>query len=321
MPVFLADAFTVPPKASETHLGADYVELLCLHDVGGMVSKSDVLDSIHRGDDIFRPEEEAGQEDSGITYPDRLVTRVDDWFRHVEYRESAFGRFYPFRLAEGCCTLCRRGRITLNHKMYLFLLLSANLRCFDRQRQSDLAAAFELASLEALRQYLPKESTVRQFGKNALRSPRHYPGPIWQKVQKLAGDIRENLACAEVDFSPRSTGDEGMDLVAWLPLGESDVAPGVLTVFAQCACTDEWVEKQLGSSAMSWRSFISFTVEPANIVFIPFCFRNPRGEWFKRTDIKNSILVDRVRLVQLLREKSRTLSSFAFGVVDEVLAT
>jgi hypothetical protein len=212
-------------------------------------------------------------------------------------------------------------RVTLNHKMYLFLLLSANLRCFDKQRQGHLAAAFEVASLEALRQYLPKESTVRQFGKNALRSPRHYPGPIWQKVQKLAGDIRENLACAEANFSPRSTGDEGLDLVAWLPIGKSDVAPGVLTVFAQATCSDEWVGKQLDSSAVSWHPFISFTVAPTNIVFIPFCYRDSRGEWFNRTDIKNSILVDRVRLVQLLREKSRTLSSFAYGIVDEVLAT
>jgi hypothetical protein len=321
MPVFLADAFTIPPKASETHLGADYVELLCLHDVDGMVSKSDVLVSIHKGDDLVESEEEAGHGGGDFTYPDRLVGRVDDWFRHVQYRAAAFGEVYPFHLTEDCGTLCRTRRVTLNHKMYLFLLLSANLRCFDKQRQGHLAAAFEVASLEALRQYLPRESTVRQFGKNALRQPRHYTGSIWRKVERLASDIRERLACEEADFKPQSTGDEGLDLVAWLPIGKSDVAPGVLTVFAQCACTAKWVTKQHSSSATSWQPYISFTVKPANIVFIPFCFRDPTGEWFNRTDIKDSILVDRVRLVQLLRGKSRSLSSFAYRVVDEVLAT
>ena len=109
-------------------------------------------------------------------------------------------------------------------------------------------------------------------------------------------------------------------MVAWLPIGKSDAAPGVLTVFAQCTCTDEWVTKQHSSNATSWRRYISFTVDPTNIVFIPFCYRDSRGEWFNRTDIKNSVLLDRVRLVQLLRAKARTLSSFAYEVVDEVLA-
>jgi hypothetical protein len=57
MPALLHGALTVPPKPSQTHLCVDYAELLCLLDVDGTLSKSDLLDRIAEGRDISPSEE------------------------------------------------------------------------------------------------------------------------------------------------------------------------------------------------------------------------------------------------------------------------
>jgi hypothetical protein len=184
-----------------------------------------------------------------------------------------------------------------------------------------LTGAFEKASLVAMRNYMPSVAKTYLFGKNPLVSRTRYSGKIWDKVCRLADDIGDTLACSEADFESRkfSTGDEGLDLVGWVPMGPRDRARGSWIAFAQCACTLEWVEKQHSSSAQSWRSFITFTIDPTNFVFIPFCYRDAHGNWHDWLDIKQSLVVDRVRLVHLLTESIQSVSRFICPIVDTAL--
>ena len=169
-------------------------------------------------------------------------------------------------------------------------------------------------SKEALKGMLPASARVHLF------HPRHheYSGNFWARLNVLAEDIRETVIAKEHEFSKYSTGEKGLDVVAWVPLG--DELPSLLILFGQCACTLKWVSKQHDSSFDSWNGKLTFTAPLNNIAFIPFCFRRPNGDWYNKSDIGRSILIDRLRLVNLLRERYSIIQSLPlYSVVDRVI--
>ena len=124
------------------------------------------------------------------------------------------------------------------------------------------------------------------------------------------------------DYNPTDTGDGGVDVVRWLPLGDSQ--PSNMIVLGQCACTPDWVRKQSSSSYDAWHSRINFIARPSNMCFIPFFFRNAGGAWYKAKDIHSSVLVDRLRLMTLLPPRIESSidifeSHPAHNIVEEVL--
>lgn len=307
------------PRPSDPYLWADYIELLCLFNQDLTMSRGDIESRLRH-----IAGEKSGLADElhpGIAdrLNDKISKRLDDWFRHLEYRVHAFSTSYPFYIEGKELKCIEKKLLSLEQKLYLFLLLASNLRYVDDKTENKVSSVFEIVSLLALKSYMPSQSKVYLFGSNAIKNERwRYRGKLWNKLNALADDIGEMIVPKEDPFDPQNTGDGGLDLVGWALPG--DTQPSFLLVFAQCACrNDEWVEKQHSSSASSWRPYINFTVPPINIAFIPFCFRQANGNWHHKYDIKESILMDRLRLIHLTRRKARSLRKLAFGIVDTVL--
>ena len=314
----------LPDVQFDAHAWVDYIELMCLLNPDQEVSKNDVSERIKKGKDLGEgtvddvAEEEADTDMSVPEMSDKELLRVEDLFSHLRYREDAFGRGYPFRLSNDGDTLFVRKPMTLRQKLYISLLLSANIAYLTRGA-SKLTSSFEIISSVALKELLPESAQVHVFGSNSARRYSRYQGNVYAKIKKLAEDLNEVLLLEEGDLPPASSGDEGLDLVGWVPW--SDSAPGMLLVFGQCACTKEdWVSKQHSSSAQAWSGKIRFTARPSNIAFIPVCFRKPDGAWHKRGDIHESIVVDRLRLLHLLRDKIEVFKKQpSFEIVEEAI--
>jgi len=326
MPPLLIETLESPPRPAEPYLLADYIELRCLVNADRTISKADVWDIIQERRDLGEDTDEFNGNNSDLqdemaSLPalrkDKMALNVDDWFKHLQYRRGAFKEFYPFFLSENGNALSCYKRMTLKHKLYVFLLLSSNLGYINKWHRNALTSSFEMASSAALQSYLPKEAKVYVFGKNSSNTGR-YSGKLWYKIQKLAQDLKESVICRENEFDPVDTGDNGLDVVGWVPLGDS--ARGFLTVFGQCACTLEWVSKQHSSSEPSWADVITLKAQLNNLIFIPYCFRDATGAWHRERDIKKSILIDRLRMVYLLRKKNTLLRDIPYSLVDQALA-
>lgn len=314
------------PMSAADHIWADYIELLCLLNVDGIVSKADILDRVRERRDLGGEVEDLSEdilEDtrdsadiSSAEVDDKWSLRVDDWFKHLEYRDAVFGAFYPFVLSSDETSLSRQPEINPKHKLYIFLLLvSAQHRI--KGDKNPLTFSFEIISSLALRSCLPESADIHVFSRNPL-GPRRYGGNIWEKLTKLNEDLRGKLLANEEDFSLQNNADEGLDIVAWVSTG--DTVSGSLLIFAQCACTPKWVDKQHSSSATKWRELIHMKSPPMNMVFIPFCFRQANGAWWKEHEIQKSVLVDRLRLIYWLKETHMSLNGLPwYGFVDEVL--
>src|SRR6267142_1114941 len=301
----------------DAHIWVDYIELLCLFGLDKEISKADFLRHYKKRQDIGEapPSEPAetelavesveGEEFDDLApaeQRDRMELKVDDWFRHLSYRSGAFDDFYPFLLSDDQDVLTVKTSLTLRHQLYVFFLLSSNLAYFG-QHQSKLTRNFEVLSAEVAKTFLPNSAEVHVFG--AGHNGR-YTGSLWRKIERLANDLKEMPLVKATDFSPHDSGDKGLDIVAWVPIEDS--MPNFPLMFGQCACTlDDWVQKQSSSAADAWRNTIQLSNAPGNIAFIPFCLRRPDGSWHRRQDIHQTILVDRLRFISLLRGKYSSL--------------
>jgi len=292
-----------PPKTKDVHMWADFVELLCLVNPDRACSRADVLDRYAEALDVDEElaDIDAEEELTPLRPPqrnDKRALQANDWFTHLEYRQTVFRDFYPFYLSEQRDSVYRHTELTSKQKVYILFLLASNLTYFNQSDINILTSSFELVSMEALKSYLPLNAYVKLFGTGPLHHEAKYTGLLINKIRKLAADLGEQVLCNETHFRPGDTGDGGLDIVGWIPLGDS--SGGFILIFAQCACTDNWETKQFSSSEMKWKKYITFSAPPCNMCFIPICFRSAGGTWHNSTKISDTILIDRVRLVHLL---------------------
>ena len=129
-------------------------------------------------------------------------------------------------------------------------------------------------------------------------------------------DILKNIT--EEEIGKHNTGDNGLDLVGWYSF--KDNAPGTMMTFAQCACGDDWEDKQIESHSFRWRNYIHFYNQPSNIIFFPRQYRKPDGSWLKTTTINDTVLIDRKRLLELFEktQNSHFMPQYE-SIIDQVL--
>jgi hypothetical protein len=263
--------------------------------------------------------EEEGSREAEVD--DAVESKVQDWFLHLDWRSSAFADFYPFVVSRDGWEIERKSEISAKQKFYIFLLLASNLKYFTSPAiRNKLTTHFEVASTQALNRYLAPSGSAFMFGKNQLNTGR-YSGTLWDRIQRLAHDVGDQPRLTQAAYPSNKQGERGMDVVGWVP--HRDRLPGCIIITGQCACSyEEWSDKQLTSHRTRWKNHILFTVEPINSAFIPHCFRSASGSWYDPTQINDSILFDRLRLVNLIGDEYDDLSNILpRDVVDRVLQT
>lgn len=295
-----------PTPLSAAYLQADYIELLCLatpervvgvHDVLYRFKQDAELDSASKFERLSRVDAE--------TY-DRQLSSINEWFTYIASRREIFDDLYPYDIDSRSRHVSLKLQLSEIQRLYLYLLMASSLRCFNSSDINSIGKTFEVISEMALRQYIGDNSCVHIFG---TPSSSRYTGNKYSKIQKLAQDLRDELIIEEDAFPKTDTGDEGLDIVAWIP--PVDRTSSMIIVFGQCACTEDWEEKQSSSAFDKWSQLIRFTARPVNAIFIPFCFRDISGGWYRRHRIHNALLMDRLRILRLLESSTSRLTGVA----------
>jgi hypothetical protein len=263
----------------DAHFWVDWIELFCISNIDGLTDQAAVAKRVR----LFKKDlgqaasSEEDKDDSAAEISDKWSARVEQWFGHLEMRATRLGAAYPFELAPDRSRLSLRDKLTDLQRFYLVLLMASALRYFP-DRESDITASFELISLAAMRRLLPQGAEVHVFGANKLKDGK-FTKDLWSNLEILAGEMLESLRVKKEDFAANNRGDNGADLIGWLKL-EPDV-PGLLALFAQCACTKEWETKQMTSAPNRWSSSMTFQTNPQNSVFIPHCLRKQSSLWHR----------------------------------------
>lgn len=303
------------PRSRQKHTWADYLELLCLTDPDGITSKADLVDRIRERVDLGESEDsdEVDEDDRDSVNFKGLGTRqrndqqrelVDNLFRHAQFRAGSFQEGYPFELTPSGTKLTRRPVMTRRRRFYIYMLLASSLRYVSQDSRHLLTSSFERVSRRALARYLPPSARVYNFG--TAHTSSRYRGRLWEKIGRLADDLTEKVIADEDEFDPTDTGDNGLDVVAWIPAG--DRLGRRLVVFGQCACTEQWRAKQATATQDHWASVMSIRSPLAPVIFVPFCFRSPAGDWYRQRWIsRGNIMIDRLRFFHLMKDDAQAL--------------
>jgi hypothetical protein len=304
-------------KKKDSHHWADFIELLCLLNKDNSVSQTDFLDRTSPQRDIEDSEDFGGGR-KNYELNETKSRDAEDYFRVIDYRVSAFKNHYPFELSIDKRIISLKSNLTNSNKLYLSLLFSSLLGPFKNYK-SKLTSSFELISQHALKKILPANANSILFGSSNIESENDDANSLfWNKLIKLAGHIKENVKIKKEDLSKYNKGDGGLDIYAWIDLGDNNKHFPIF--FCQCACTPEWVKKQNSSKYDRWDNFISLSTYPLNIIFIPYSFRNASGDWHEFHQIEKSIIIDRERLIYCFDENEDKFMEFESSkVIEEVL--
>lgn len=295
-----------PRQKHSTYLMADYAELICLAHPDGELSVYDVVAQVYQSAE-FEPLRELEIAEGSVIedeayadiFKDSQLRAGFDWFEQLAYRQTAFKNHYPFCIRDNRI-LCKCD-LSEKQMLYVFLLLCANLRIIRERCRHLLTTDFERISAKALEAYLPGFA-VHLFGKSGA-ARKDYPNKLADAIDRLAENLKERNISDRKEIGEKNTGDGGLDVVAWRHPCPDDNAPGSLICFAQCTCSaDDWEDKQIESHYFNWRHRIDFTHFPVNLMFIPLCFRDSAGGWFSKDKIRDSIVMDRLRICYLLRD-------------------
>lgn len=317
MAAMLPDLAKVPRHAY-SFLWADYVELLCLCGRNGLVSKGNIDASTQEAGDVQADSigEPTGEEQSE-EIDDRVSRRWSDIHARLTTRSMQYVD-WPFVLEKNLL----RSRFDQNnkrHRLYLALLVASSLRLCGNGRSDEVTSAFEEISYHWLRYSLNDMWEVRPFGAHQTL-PNAYTGTLLKKLKALAVDIQARMQKPDDGYDPRNTGDGGIDLVAWLKMG--DHRGNMPVIFGQCACSPtDWEDKQLDVTPAATEAHLSLDHPGAAYCFVPHDLSANDKIWDRSEHVKRTVLVDRRRLFTVFENCNAFNDLPTWKFVDDAAAT
>lgn len=275
-----------PPKSNEGMQWVDFAELRAVVHPDKCFSKGDL------GGIAQRAKDSGG----GFDLDERWKLIVD----LAEIRARAYESTYPFRVSNDRDTLELNFVESEAQTAYLGLLIASTLRNVMPAQRHAIARDFENTSLVIFEKLMPIGAEIRATWAGAGNGA-PYKGNLFQKLTKIAEDLRCTPQFKAEDFNSGDSGDGGVDLVSWHPMADNQ--EGIPISFAQCGCSkDDWEFKQVEAHPAKHRHRLPTMHAWANYYFLPHDFRRPDGDWARKSDLAEVILVDRLRILRLAKQ-------------------
>lgn len=275
---------------------------------GGLESQGDAEAQSDDPDDLLAGDDQDEVED------DLEVAKQDDVVGHLLSRHDVLRDAYPFEIdleAQGIGLLAS---LDDRHRLYLALLLASCL-AYVPGRKDALTKGFEQLGKDILEAYLGGGAKVEIFGTSTVAGDMFH-GALSTAVEILGEKLRMTVKGSADEIG--TSGDHGLDLVAWWPLEDADPASTCAVLWAQSGCGKDWPEKQMSATPDMWVNVLDVDVEVLTALLIPYWFRKPSGDWYNRVKIGKNIVFDRRRILWVLRHASLPLASLPADILDGV---
>lgn len=312
------------PSDSDTHTWADYLEMLAVVSMDGTCTVGMAVDRIRDvaseadlDDDVVSGDPNEVERSENKRKIARAAKKFADAWQMLLWRKAAYEDAYPFELDDSSKTIRLVDVPGTGQYFYLFLLAAANLRFVAAGAQA-LQNGFEAIACEVMKEILPRRAEVHIFGKATADD--RFSGSAFEKVSKLAREIRAQLIATEEDYRTGDIGDSGIDIVAWDVLADEEC--NIPVYLGQCACSrSDWPKKQHEASPGRLASSLRANPDWQTLMFVPICFRRVGGRWAVKTEIGAVIMLDRLRLLKNKTDYTAApIEADVRRVVDAVMA-
>ncbi len=177
-------------------------------------------------------------------------------FEEIERRSIVMGEAYPFKV--------RDNQISYQESksyFYEFCLAICSADNITTDNNRNFPRVFERMSAALTKQYLGHDSDFIHVGSPRDESVGTKFVDAMKKVSQLTNEFNWN-SIEDFGDEPQTTGDEGVDFIAWKNL--PDKRKGKLFIMGQCACGNDWNTK-----------FNDLSLPKLNKWFHPLCYVEP----------------------------------------------
>ena len=286
-------ALDSPPTESDSLYWADFVEFRAILHPDKCYSRGELASLLGRSKTLGPRESE-----SGLKVSPEIEPQWQNIVGFCEVRIEEFGEAYPFKISDDRDTLeLHYTPSSAKQAAYLQLLLASLMRHIPKQEREDVARFFEEVSLLVMSSLMPQGTEVHPSWASPKKAAR-YSGHLFDKMTQIASDIRCTANFKKEDFKSNNSGDGGIDIVSWhTMLDEREAIP---IAFAQCSCSrKDWKFKLLEAHPAKHHRKLPAAHPWATYYFTPFDMRRPDGDWERKSETAEAIIVDRLRLLRL----------------------
>ena len=262
----------------------DFLELISLFSNSDGVTRGDFYDRLFGTDNYDNAEDR-----------DKDENFVDSIFEKAIQRSILYSEHYPFFIENNQSEILKlKDEFTSSSKLYLFLLTCSNLNIFN-PFQAILTKEFETISAITLKDFLPKNALIKEFGENS-----EYKGNTVEKIRRLAKDAGLEVNNEEIEeISPNNSKERGCDIFSWINFNDSN--KNRLVFIAQCTCQKKF-ESKLAEVNRFAEYFYFYKKNPILLFFIPYSYVNQENK-FENSDkfIKDILYFERLRIITVCK--------------------
>lgn len=339
---------SLPKLNSDYNQWVDHIEFFCFISQEGTVTEQQIIDRIldeNSNDPINAiedvvPEEEIEElissmdiEDEAIedeiidpsednsALTDKIASSVNSYFNLLKARQANFVDDYPFIISVNN-EITLKDNLSTSQTLYLILLCSSLLRLATRSGLNRLGHHFEELCEPVFRKLTPINTQNIFFGSGAgTTGVTSISGTFYNKVIQLCDLLHVSHT---THFTPqnagiRNVGDGGLDWVGIYDFDDNQLSQP--TFFGQCACGNDWIDKEFDAHISKWKNYIQFSNGYLTYHFVPRHLRDESLAWDNPLNIYDVVLIDRYRLMSLLKTEadlSTLLSNIYQVFLDEV---
>jgi hypothetical protein len=279
---------------------------------------TDVADEELDGDDdeVATAGGEVDLDDLGVEAEAERDVRLDLLIEEIETRAKLGSNVYPLK-----STGQRVEAVdSAGARIYLVLLAlgSSEAKYRKDRRAHEMEKVFDTIALEAMRRYLGRDAQGVRFARNSSEPddpdtrPRLFSDAVkWLRDRldlppKNEPVIEDDELHWEWDEErlPRlnTSSDAGVDVVVWWRF--QDGRPGNPVLLVQCTVQLTWENKLADIPLVLWEEWINFSmVPPQTALVIPFG-EDPTDRLWRGRSKRAGVVIDRLRLLELLSELS-----------------
>jgi hypothetical protein len=248
---------------------------------------------------------------------DKISSKINYHFNILKARETNFGDDYPFIVSNNSIAI--KEGLSTTQNLYIILLCSSLLRLATKSGLNILGHHFEKLCAPAFRKLTPVNTQNIFFGSGSDGIvAESITGTLYNKVLELCSLLhvnpRSNFTVENIGI--HNVGDGGLDWVGILNFGDNQFSQP--TFFGQCACGTDWINKEFDAHQSKWNKYIQFENGYLTYHFVPRHLRDESLAWDNPLDIYDVVLIDRLRLMELLKSESN-LSELISTIYDDFL--
>ena len=285
----------------EYNFYVDFIELVAIFSMDKMVAIGDIADRFF-GTKDYDKAEQRDKDEKWLKY----------LFEILEERRLLFGLHYPFNLRDGKLLEVRE-EMTWKNELYIYLLIASKLNIF-KDFKTEITTEFERVSSVVLRNFLPSNAIIKEFGKNS-----EYQGNAKNKIKALSKDLGlDNDEYELASIPERNNQERGLDLIGWVPF--KDNCMNKLIYLAQCACGKDTESKF--HDTRRFKNYLRFyKTKPQHLLFIPYSLINTRSQKFYSSDLieEDFLIMERNRIIDFFDNEKVFKDLDSRNIVDDFI--